>query len=61
MEHKTQRCDFCSQTSRPGLAMYKGDLSAMICSDCVKAVMLMAVDHSVQIGAVRKEAVDREG
>jgi len=42
-----QRCDFCSTTSKPGIVFYKGLLGALICSDCVKAIMLLILDNAI--------------
>jgi len=39
MDIEKQRCAFCSQTSRPGLQFFKGLLSPLICSECVKKIL----------------------
>lgn len=41
------KCSFCSQTNRKNLVFYKGQLSALICSDCVKMLINMLISKSI--------------
>ncbi len=41
------KCSFCSQTNRKNLVFYKGLLSALICSDCVKMLINMLISKSI--------------
>jgi len=43
-----KRCDFCSTTSRKGLVFYKGLLGALICSDCIRTIMMLVLDNAVE-------------
>lgn len=46
-DENVKRCAFCSATDRKDLIFYQGLLSPLICSDCVRGIMLLVLDRTV--------------
>lgn len=54
LEAKITRCDFCSATGREGLVFYKGLLSALICSNCIKSIISLVLDNTINTIEVKR-------